>query len=108
MTNYEQAVSFAAAMTDEEFSSFATRARSVPTPQLTRADLDGLSPERIDEARQRGQLAELLGTPPERIALLERAARLEPISRAELRELNSAGRADLVAAYAGHIDRVTK
>ena len=46
-------------------AALEAQATQLETTQLTRADLAGMTPERIEEARTGGQLNSLLGiTPP--------------------------------------------
>lgn len=71
------------------------------TDQLTREDLAGMSPDAIVQAKNDGRLATLLGHGHD-ADLAARAARLEPITREELAQLNAAGRHSLAAAYANH------
>lgn len=98
---------YLAAMTDAEAAEFITEARRPIPPQLSRADLAGMTPAAINAAREAGQCADLLGVPREQTELITRATRLQPVSRADLAALNRAGRHDLTAAYAPHADRIT-
>jgi hypothetical protein len=64
--------------------------------QLTSADLAGMSPQQIDQARQEGRLARLLGVADDEIDLRERVANGGTFTRAEARELNRLGLYDAV------------
>lgn len=102
------AADYLAALDEREFASFVREARDPErTRQLTKADLKGMTPDAIIQAQAEGRLDALLGVPAEQTELIAKAGRLEPITGAELRELNQLGRYDLVSAYAAHIDRVT-
>jgi hypothetical protein len=73
--------------------------------QLNRDDLAGMTSEAIVEAHDNGQLDQLLGTPAEDIAVLDRARSGEFITLADVRTLAGLGRHELIndAHRAGRI-----
>ena len=110
MTNdqYRAALDLVAALDDNEMEQFLTESRK--PSQLTRDDEQALARARrhadIEAAREAGRLDALLGVPADQIELVARARNLEPVTRAELAELNRLGRHDLVAAYSRSTDRI--
>jgi hypothetical protein len=70
---------------------------TVPLEQLTVADLAHMTPAQIDEARETGRLARLLGVPDGEIALIDKA-RTGVINGTDAGALNKLGRHDLVDA----------
>ena len=66
------------------------------TDQLTRADLDGMTPEQITDALDAGRLAVALGQyAPNEAPLIDRATN-GAITRADISELARLGRHDLI------------
>ncbi len=101
------AADYLAALTDDELKAFIHDARQPDAAQLTKADLAGMKPEAIEAARVAGRLDGLLGVPREQTELIARAQRRDPVTRADLAELNRLGRYDLVSGYAARLDLIT-
>lgn len=66
------------------------------TDQLAAADLAGMTPGQIEEARLAGRLATLLGTPAETVALLAKARGEGPLTAADVSELYRIREYDLI------------
>lgn len=75
--------------------------------QLTRADLEHMTPAQIVEASEAGRFAHMLGQLiPHDIELIQKATDNRALTVAEARRLHEIGRSDLVATYSH--DRITK
>ena len=78
------------------------------TDQLTRADLNGMTPEQITDAFDAGRLAVTLGQyAPDEAPLIDRA-RHGAITRADIADLARLGRHDLIAAAVDDRRIITK
>lgn len=72
------------------------QANALDLSQLGQADIEGMSPQKIEEAREAGRLQVLLGADPAEVALTQRAKH-DRLTPGDVKALYAAGHHQLIA-----------